>query len=109
MSVSEDGGGKSREMGNERETDARKKQDNGGERLYPSVSGLQPSAQISPMGVQSVHLFKPAGQYTTCLGGSFTRRHTHTLTEAGDTQRWAGKCGVAVQRAQAGLFIVDIR
>lgn len=55
----------------------------GRERLYPSVPGRQPSAQIRPMGTHSLYTCSNQLATATCLSGGFTLRHTPTLVEVG--------------------------
>ncbi len=51
----------------------------GGERSYPSVPGLQPSAQIRPKGAHSLYTCSNQLATTTCLCSSVTLRLSPTL------------------------------
>ncbi len=82
-----DRGRKSGEVGEDRKTETEKQGGKGGERLYPSVLGRQPSAQIRPVGMHSLYTCSNQLATTTCLSGSFTLRHTHALAEVGASRQ----------------------
>lgn len=72
------------------------------ERLYPSVSGQLPSAQISLMGTQSVHLFKPAGHHYLSQWQLHPQTHPHTHQGGG----WSWVEELAVEGVQARIWIL---
>lgn len=70
-----------------RQTKRKKQGEKGGKRLYPSVPGRQPSAQIGPMGTHSLYTCSNQLATTTCLSGGFTLRHTPTFAEVGECRQ----------------------
>ena len=76
------GGRRDRQAGGKKKKD-KNKEARGRERLYPSVPGRQPSAQIRPMGTHSLYTCSNQLATATCLSGGFTLRHTPALVEVG--------------------------